>query len=158
MACPGGIFCALQGWALGYFVVVYSILMYGTINWANKYVPPSTVVLYTVFQPVSASVLSVALIETGFTDRYPDVKLDLPGYSALGAIGVVLGILLITFGERAAEVPLSAARKQGTDAGTDDADDDDVDDGPLLRVQTVVNNSVNRRQLQQKTMFFDFGP
>jgi len=122
--------------ALGYFVVVYSIGMYSTINWANKYVPPSSVVLYTVMQPVSASLLSLALIRSEFIDAYPDVTLELPGYNALGAIGVVAGILLLTFGEPAETQ--AGERKGGASVGAGaDGDDSDDDDAPLLRGTVV---------------------
>ena len=50
---------------LGYFVVVFSVLLYSALNWANKHVPPSTVFIYTVVQPVSAAVISAAIVGCG---------------------------------------------------------------------------------------------
>ena len=84
--------------ALAYFVVVYSVLMYSAINWANQHVAASTVMTYAVVQPVAAGLMSWLLIAVGFNAEH-DVGLQMPGINAAGTLGVALGLFLIVKGE-----------------------------------------------------------
>ena len=84
--------------ALAYFVVVYSVLMYSAINWANQHVAASTVMSYAVVQPVAAGLMSWLLIAVGFNAKY-DAGLQMPGINAAGTIAVAFGLFLIVKGE-----------------------------------------------------------
>ena len=94
-------------YSLAYFVVVYSILLYSTINWANNYIPASTITAYTVVQPVTAGLLSLVLIMAGFNDSHTDVQLHEPSWNAFGCIGVFAGLFLIVYSD------VAARRQQG---------------------------------------------
>jgi len=85
--------------ALAYFVFMFSVFLYAIITWSNQFVPASTVMAYTVVQPIAAALLSFMLIRTGFNDTHPDVQLSEPGWNALGAIGVVGGLALIVYND-----------------------------------------------------------
>jgi drug/metabolite transporter (DMT)-like permease len=84
--------------ALCYFTLVFGVLLYATIAWANSLqVAPSTVMAYSVFQPVAAALLSVALVRGGFNEApgHADVQLAEPGWNALGALGVMAGLAMV---------------------------------------------------------------
>ena len=84
--------------ALGYFTLVFGVLLYATIAWANSLqVAPSTVMAYSVFQPVAAALLSMALVRGGFNEApgHADVQLAEPGWNALGALGVMAGLAMV---------------------------------------------------------------
>ena len=99
--------------ALAYFVIVYSVLGYSAINWANQHVAPSTVMMYSVVQPVAAGLMSWVLIATGFNAEY-DVGLQMPGINAAGTLGVVVGLYLIVKGELLDE---KAGKSGGVNSG-----------------------------------------
>jgi hypothetical protein len=100
-------------WALSYFVLVYSVMLYVSITWANQFVPSSTVASYTVFQPGMAAAFCAVLIENGFNESHRNVQLEEPSWNALGMVGVLLGLgLLVSDGarqRRAAEAAAEAA-------------------------------------------------
>merc|ERR1719343_2004488 len=85
---------------LVYEVVACSVIAWGLLSWANKYVNPSVVSINTVVQPAAASVLSVFLVWTkGFTwaEQY---GITLPGWHhALGALFIALGLSVMHFTE-----------------------------------------------------------
>lgn len=91
---------APQAWVLGYFVIVFSVLLYSTINWANEHVSPSTNFIYTPFQPAAAALLSALIIESGYNNHHSEAaQLDLPGWNALGVIGIAAGLALVLYDE-----------------------------------------------------------
>lgn len=86
----------MQGWVLGYFVLVFSVLLYSAINWANDHVPPSTNFIYTPLQPATAAALSSIIVASGYNDHvHPDARLHLPGFNALGVIATAAGLMLV---------------------------------------------------------------
>eukprot|EP00035_Acanthoeca_spectabilis_P000843 m.75899 g.75899 ORF g.75899 m.75899 type:complete len:377 (-) comp10464_c0_seq2:80-1210(-) len=86
----------VEGWVLGYFVLVFSVLLYSTINWANDHVPPSTNFIYTPLQPATAAALSSIIVASGYNDHvHPDARLHLPGLNALGVIATAAGLMLV---------------------------------------------------------------
>eukprot|EP00040_Diaphanoeca_grandis_P011348 m.58100 g.58100 ORF g.58100 m.58100 type:complete len:379 (+) comp22499_c0_seq1:65-1201(+) len=106
-----------EGFALAYFVIVYSVLMYSVVNWANQYVAASSVMVYHVVEPLAAGMLSYILIKTGFAKEH-NVELHEPGLNSLGAIGVLIGLLLIVRAEVTQDTQL--VMKKGEKNNDDD--------------------------------------
>lgn len=78
-------------WALAYWIVFNSIISYLLITWANKYADASKVMAYSALQPASAMILSFLIVKLGW------YSLALPGWNALGLIGILAGIALIIY-------------------------------------------------------------
>eukprot|EP00854_Cymbomonas_tetramitiformis_P028814 gene28814-35786_t len=99
MICPGG----CSGWTLTrtegavllYFALVFSVGQYSCINWANKYINASTIMSYTVLQPLTSAIFSFILVEVGYDQAHPNVHLERPSWNALGAFGIVAGLMLV---------------------------------------------------------------
>ena len=80
---------------LAYWIIFTSIVAYFLLTWANHYARAGYVLAYTAFQPLTSTVLSVILILAGVQG------LQMPGWNALGSIGIFFGlILLISDGKR----------------------------------------------------------
>eukprot|EP00439_Symbiodinium_sp_Y106_P033330 s1093_g3.t17 len=71
-----------------YWILFNSMAAYFLITWANQYARAGFVLAYTALQPFTSTVLTAALVVTG---RFP--SLSLPGWNALGGLGVVAGML-----------------------------------------------------------------
>ncbi|CAE7333204.1 unnamed protein product, partial [Symbiodinium sp. KB8] len=101
---------------LVYWILFNSMAAYFLITWANRYARAGFVLAYTALQPFTSTVLTAALVVSG---RFP--SLSLPGWNALGGLGVVAGMLCILWdGKRQhehdtagheREVPLNQARQ-----------------------------------------------
>lgn len=94
--------------ALAYFVFMFSVFLYAIITWSNQFVPASTVMAYTVVQPVAAAALSFILIRGDFNKTHTGVQLAEPGWNALGAIGVICGLALIIYSDVSERQQLAA--------------------------------------------------
>lgn len=95
--------------AIAFFVIMTSTVSYGLITWANKYATGTLVIGYTVMQPVASAIMIQLLISFGLyqscniTDLTRFLQegisktcLDQPDiYTAMGALGVFLGLFLI---------------------------------------------------------------
>eukprot|EP00038_Savillea_parva_P028719 m.66664 g.66664 ORF g.66664 m.66664 type:complete len:401 (+) comp8375_c0_seq2:289-1491(+) len=91
---------ATEAWLLAYFVVVFSVLLYSTINWASSHVPPSTNFIYTPIQPATAAALSAAIIASGYDHHaLPSARLHMPGLNALGVVPIAVGLALVLWDE-----------------------------------------------------------
>lgn len=75
---------------LVYWILFNSMAAYFLITWANRYARAGFVLAYTALQPFTSTVLTAALVVSG---RFP--SLSLPGWNALGGLGVVAGMLCI---------------------------------------------------------------
>lgn len=76
-------------WPLVYFILGNSIAAYWLITWANQHARAGYVLAYTALQPFSSTLLTVCLIILGVQG------LELPGWNALGGLGIILGLFLI---------------------------------------------------------------
>ena len=74
---------------LVYWVLFTSLGSYSLITWANRYARAGYVLAYTALQPLTSSVLSVCLILLRVEG------LQMPGWNALGSIGILLGLFLL---------------------------------------------------------------
>lgn len=83
--------------ALAYYVVVYSVLQFVTIAWARQRLTASTISAYSVVQPMASALLSVLLVLAGVAQRHPEWDVTLPGWNAMGGVGIVVGVLITTF-------------------------------------------------------------
>eukprot|EP01061_Rhynchopus_euleeides_P005773 TRINITY_DN14942_c0_g2_i1.p1 TRINITY_DN14942_c0_g2~~TRINITY_DN14942_c0_g2_i1.p1 ORF type:complete len:429 (+),score=126.14 TRINITY_DN14942_c0_g2_i1:138-1289(+) len=84
--------------ALAYWVFFNSILAYACMTWANAYAKASVVSAYTVLQPVTSALLSVLIIASkGHHWAVDDKGFEEPGLNDLGAIGVVIGLVLVVW-------------------------------------------------------------
>lgn len=87
--------------AMAYFVIFVSVLSYCMVTWANQHVTGTLVTAYSVLQPVTAAVLTIALLTMGVYPACVNVGdgsacLDPPGWgAALGMLGVFCGLFLI---------------------------------------------------------------
>jgi len=93
--------------ALAYNVVFTSVIAYGILMWANKKSSTGTMVMaYTVLQPVTAAVLTVALVRilrvvpecsrNTSTSMPAAACLDPPGWgSVVGTLAVLIGLCLV---------------------------------------------------------------
>lgn len=80
---------------LAYWIIFNSISAYFLLTWANRYARAGYILAYTALQPFTSTRLSVILILSGVQG------LQMPGWNALGSIGIFLGlILLILDGKR----------------------------------------------------------
>lgn len=79
--------------AIAYWVLVVTVCGYFFITVANKSLHSSTVAFYTCCQPLTSATLSAGLIALHFN---PGNALELPGWNILGAVGILLGLLLVT--------------------------------------------------------------
>jgi drug/metabolite transporter (DMT)-like permease len=79
---------------LAYWIVFSSIICFGLITWANRYVNASLVSVYTVIQPVSAALLAIVIIAT--TDS-PHYNLKGPKLGLLGVIGICIGLSMVVW-------------------------------------------------------------
>lgn len=80
---------------LTYFVLGNSIAAYLLITWANRYARAGYVLAYTALQPFTSTLLSVLLIVAGVQG------LEMPGWNALGGLGILLALLLLILDGRA---------------------------------------------------------
>eukprot|EP00927_Polykrikos_kofoidii_P045071 TRINITY_DN3892_c0_g4_i1.p1 TRINITY_DN3892_c0_g4~~TRINITY_DN3892_c0_g4_i1.p1 ORF type:complete len:365 (-),score=34.37 TRINITY_DN3892_c0_g4_i1:22-1074(-) len=74
-----------------YFILFNSCLAYVGLTWANKHCNPGFVLAYSAIQPLASCILSIAIIKL----VGPQEGLSMPGWNALGAIPIVIGLLLI---------------------------------------------------------------
>ena len=82
--------CSCQcGASIGILGSLHSIGAYCLITWANRYARAGYVLAYTALQPFTSTVLSVCLILLGVKG------LQMPGWNALGSIGIILGLFLL---------------------------------------------------------------
>ena len=96
---------------LTYWVLFNSIGSYCLITWANRYARAGYVLAYTALQPFTSTVLSVILIMLGVKG------LQMPGWNALGCIGILLGLfLLVLDGKHQHEVDEEVQGFTATDA------------------------------------------
>ncbi|CAE7831784.1 unnamed protein product [Symbiodinium sp. CCMP2592] len=113
-----------------YWILFNSMAAYFLITWANRYARAGYVLAYTALQPFTSTVLTAALVVSG---RFP--SLSLPGWNALGGLGVVAGMLCILWdgkkqhehdtARQEREVPLNQAHQTSVSlpegGGTNDA-------------------------------------
>jgi drug/metabolite transporter (DMT)-like permease len=95
---------------LAYWVVFNSVVAYALLTWANQHVVPSKVLVFAALQPLTACLLSVILIEAGFSAHG---ALVLPGLDALGAIPIVLGLAVLSFEASAKPEPQFTSIRDG---------------------------------------------
>ncbi|KAL1525853.1 hypothetical protein AB1Y20_020686 [Prymnesium parvum] len=81
--CPGLSLPAAAYGALAYWIIAISFVSYLLISWANRVLPASTVVLYSVIQPVVGGALSVIFL--GESLRPTD----------LGAVCIAIGLFIV---------------------------------------------------------------
>lgn len=74
---------------LAYWILFSSIGTYFLLTWANNHARAGYVLAYTALQPFTSTILSVILILCGVQG------LNMPGWNALGIIGVFLGLVLV---------------------------------------------------------------
>lgn len=77
-----------------YWILLSSVVAYLLLTWANKYAESSKVLAYTALQPTTAALLSVILLRSGAVHAG---SLELPGYNALGVIGIMAGVGLLIY-------------------------------------------------------------
>ncbi|CAJ1414690.1 unnamed protein product [Effrenium voratum] len=75
---------------LVYWVLFNSMGAYLLITWANQHARAGFVLAYTALQPLTSTTLSVLLIWT-----FGPSDLKLPGWNALGGIGILAGLVLV---------------------------------------------------------------
>jgi len=122
--------------AMIWFVVFTSAGSYGLITWANKHATGTLVIGYTVMQPVASAIMIQMLVVGGIyegctavarrilLDDNGGICLDQPDkFTAIGAIGVFAGLLIIIFTEPKKEDTM------GVDVDLVLEDDDDLDMG-----------------------------
>ena len=102
-AYPGGCSCVPWGvprdaaLPLVYWILLNSVAAYLLMNWGNQFAEPSSVLGYTALQPLTSSLLVVAI--NALTDRF---GLADPGWNLLGGVGIVGGLYLLVFDARRA--------------------------------------------------------
>jgi len=123
--------------AMIWFVVFTSAGSYGLITWANKHATGTLVIGYTVMQPVASAIMIQMLVVRGIyegctavarrillDDETGGICLDQPDrFTAIGAIGVFAGLLVIIFTEPKKEETM------GIDVDAVLEDDDGLDMG-----------------------------
>lgn len=75
---------------LAYWIVLNSCAAYWLMTWANKHVAAGFVLAYCALQPLTSTLLSVAIVASG-----AETSLTMPGLNALGGIPILLGLALI---------------------------------------------------------------
>merc|ERR1712039_428377 len=78
-------------WAVGYSVVVQTLMGYCAQAWALRFAESSLVTLYATMQPVAATIISCALLSMGIN---PHGALVWPGREMIGAVLIVVGLLV----------------------------------------------------------------
>jgi hypothetical protein len=111
VVCPDctGIWTIPQGafFALLYFIMFNSVVVYAILTWANQYATGTLVMGYSVLQPVTAAILTALLLSMRI---YPSCNtltssknvpcLESPGIAALfGMVGVLSGLALVIVSE-----------------------------------------------------------
>ncbi len=82
---------------LAYWILLNSCVAYWLMTWANKHAQAGFVLAYCALQPLTATALSVVIVSTG-----AQTDLTMPGWNALGAIPIVIGLsMIIQDGQRA---------------------------------------------------------
>eukprot|EP00927_Polykrikos_kofoidii_P045070 TRINITY_DN3892_c0_g3_i1.p1 TRINITY_DN3892_c0_g3~~TRINITY_DN3892_c0_g3_i1.p1 ORF type:complete len:357 (-),score=47.10 TRINITY_DN3892_c0_g3_i1:87-1157(-) len=76
---------------LVYWILLNSCVAYMALTWANKYCNAGFVLAYCALQPLTACVVSVAIISIDGSQK----DLSMPGWNALGGIPIFLGLALI---------------------------------------------------------------
>merc|ERR1712151_784141 len=82
-------------WSLAYWILFSSIISYLCMTWANQHAKASIVSVYTVLQPLTAALISVALRFTqgrAWADVYGLKPL---GTQHLGIIAIVVGLVVM---------------------------------------------------------------
>lgn len=97
--CPdcrdGGWHVPGQAWpGIAYFVLIVSAAAYFLVAWGNQYVDASVLGIYTVVQPVVTVIVSSIVITLSSA---PHWQLKGLGISDLGAIGIVVGLLIVIY-------------------------------------------------------------
>ena len=120
--------------ALVYYVVFASVASYGLLTWANQYATGTLVMSFTVLQPVTATLLTTALLLAGTVPACTTITrtnnstifcLDYPSFGTFcGMGGVLLGLTMI--------VTTEATAKSGKHAQLYNNDHDE-DDAQLVR-------------------------
>ena len=83
-----------------YWIVFNSVAAYALMTWANKHVNTSVTSIYTVLQPLTSAVLSTLLLL--LLPKWGKSKgLLMPGWNALGVIGIALGLACVLFANSA---------------------------------------------------------
>jgi len=75
---------------LAYWILFNSAAAYLLMTWANKHAAAGFVLAYCALQPLTSTTLSVAIVQSG-----AHTNLSMPGWNALGALPIVLGLVLI---------------------------------------------------------------
>jgi len=75
-----------------YWILGNSMLAYFLMTWANQYARAGFILAYTALQPLTSTLVSVVIV-TLFGSRGTD--LALPGWNALGSVGILLGLVLL---------------------------------------------------------------
>ena len=60
------------------------------MTWANKHAAAGFVLAYCALQPLTSTLLSVAIVSSGAS-----TELSMPGFNLLGALPILIGLLLL---------------------------------------------------------------